>query len=86
MGLDKVVERPANLRFGSLADICSATDHVRFTPESGHSQAKTAARLSAKTMTCRSSSPARSRKSLLTSVKSELLLRPGRDAELVAST
>ena len=25
-----------NVRFGSLADICSAKRHVRFTPESGH--------------------------------------------------
>ena len=24
-----------NVRFGSLADICSAESHVRFTPESG---------------------------------------------------
>ena len=24
------------VRFGSIADICAATDHVRFTPESGH--------------------------------------------------
>jgi hypothetical protein len=28
-----------NVRFGSLADICSATSHVRFTPNSGHSLA-----------------------------------------------
>ena len=27
-----------NVRFGSKADICSAKRHVRFTPESGHSQ------------------------------------------------
>ena len=26
-----------NVRFGSLADICSAKRHVRFTPNSGHS-------------------------------------------------
>ena len=25
-----------HVRFGSLADICSAKGHVRFTPESGH--------------------------------------------------
>jgi transposase len=25
-----------HVRFGSLADICSAKAHVRFTPESGH--------------------------------------------------
>jgi hypothetical protein len=28
-----------NVAFGSLADICTATDHVRFTPKSGHSAA-----------------------------------------------
>jgi hypothetical protein len=27
-----------DIRFGSLADICSANRHVRFTPESGHVQ------------------------------------------------
>ena len=27
----------ANVRFGSLADVCSAKPHVRFTPESRHS-------------------------------------------------
>ena len=27
-----------DVRFGSLADICSAKRHVRFTPESGHSR------------------------------------------------
>src|SRR5262249_29829541 len=27
---------PADVRFGSKADICSAIGHVRFTPESGH--------------------------------------------------
>jgi hypothetical protein len=27
-----------NVRFGSLADICSAKGHVRFTPNSGHLQ------------------------------------------------
>ena len=26
----------ADVRFGSKADICSATRHVRFTPKSGH--------------------------------------------------
>jgi len=25
-----------NFRFGSLADICAATDPIRFTPKSGH--------------------------------------------------
>jgi hypothetical protein len=25
-----------NVRFGSKADICGATNHVRFTPKSGH--------------------------------------------------
>jgi hypothetical protein len=28
--------RPDDVRFGSLADICSAKGHVRFTPESGY--------------------------------------------------
>jgi hypothetical protein len=28
--------RSADVRFGSLADICSASTHVRFTPESRH--------------------------------------------------
>jgi hypothetical protein len=28
----------SDVRFGSLADICSAKGHVRFTPESRHSQ------------------------------------------------
>jgi len=27
-----------NVRFGLLADICSAKSHVRFAPESGHVQ------------------------------------------------
>jgi hypothetical protein len=30
------VLKPADVRFGSKADICSAPTHVRFTPESGH--------------------------------------------------
>src|SRR6478609_4961922 len=30
------VLRTADVRFGSLADSCTATTHVRFTPESGH--------------------------------------------------
>jgi len=30
------LEGPANVRFGSKADMCSAKRHVRFTPESGH--------------------------------------------------
>ena len=29
---------PADVRFGSKADMCSAKRHVRFTPESGHLQ------------------------------------------------
>ena len=33
-----VMGRKPNVRFGSLADICSASIHVRFTPESGHVQ------------------------------------------------
>jgi len=30
------LEGVVNVRFGSLADICSAKGHVRFTPEIGH--------------------------------------------------
>ena len=30
------VNRSANVRFGSKADMCSAKRHVRFTPESRH--------------------------------------------------
>jgi hypothetical protein len=30
------VPEGGHVRFGSLADICSAKAHVRFTPESGH--------------------------------------------------
>jgi hypothetical protein len=30
------VPRQRNVRFGSLADICGATEHVRFTPNSDH--------------------------------------------------
>ncbi|MGB8142048.1 MAG: hypothetical protein WCF52_16400, partial [Pseudolabrys sp.] len=33
-GQAKVDGRPADVRFGSKADICSATTHVRFTPDS----------------------------------------------------
>jgi len=33
-------EMLADVRFGSKADMCSAKGHVRFTPESGHSQAR----------------------------------------------
>jgi hypothetical protein len=29
-------QRPTNVRFGSLTDICSAKRHVRFTPNSDH--------------------------------------------------
>ena len=36
-----------DVRFGSLADICSAKRHVRFTPESGHSVARSECLLSA---------------------------------------
>ena len=32
------LERGADVRFGSKADICSAKGHVRFTPKSGHVQ------------------------------------------------
>ena len=31
------VLKPADVRFGSKADICSAKRHVRFAPNSGHS-------------------------------------------------
>jgi hypothetical protein len=30
----QLMGKPANVRFGSLADICSAKEHVRFTPNS----------------------------------------------------
>jgi hypothetical protein len=30
----------ADVRFGSLADICAAKSHVRFTPENGHTRCK----------------------------------------------
>ena len=36
-----------DVRFGSLADICSANRHVRFAPESGHVQCNSACPLSA---------------------------------------
>jgi len=45
-----VIEVPENMhhvRFGSLADICAAKRHVRFTPESGHSERQTQCLLSA---------------------------------------
>ena len=38
----------ADVRFGSLADILRCDSHVRFTPESGHSQARSTCPLSAK--------------------------------------
>jgi len=41
-------ETAANVRFGSLADICSAKRHVRFTPKSGHVQCNSICPLSAK--------------------------------------
>jgi hypothetical protein len=34
--ISKVSAATANVRFGSLADICTAIGHVRFTPNSGH--------------------------------------------------
>jgi hypothetical protein len=37
-----------HVRFGSLADICSAQGHVRFTPESGHGRCKNKCSVSAK--------------------------------------
>ena len=40
-------QRDCNVRFGSLADTCSAKSHVRFTPESGHSEHQTQCPLSA---------------------------------------
>jgi hypothetical protein len=39
--------RQLNVRFGSKADMCSAKGHVRFTPESGHSQSEFQCPLSA---------------------------------------
>src|SRR5215468_1159532 len=33
-------KKPAHVRFGSKADICSAVGHVRFTPESRHVRCK----------------------------------------------
>jgi hypothetical protein len=32
--------RLCNVAFGSLTDICTATEHVRFTPESEHQRTK----------------------------------------------
>jgi hypothetical protein len=32
----QLMGKPADVRFGSLADIRAANGHVRFTPESGH--------------------------------------------------
>src|SRR5262245_54359631 len=45
-------ERPANVRFGSKADICSARERVRFTPESGHVQCSRPCPLWAKSGHC----------------------------------
>ena len=36
MAQNRTVRVHSNVRFGSKADMCSAKDHVRFTPESGH--------------------------------------------------
>jgi hypothetical protein len=33
------IQRAADVRFGSKADICTAPAHVRFTPKSGHEMA-----------------------------------------------
>ena len=46
--LKGVVTRPANVRFGSLADILRCGRHVRFTPESGHVRCTTLCPLCAK--------------------------------------
>jgi hypothetical protein len=35
-GVLQAGQGPTDVRFGSKADICTAIDHVRFTPESGH--------------------------------------------------
>jgi hypothetical protein len=37
-GTSTVSGRVSNVRFGSLADICSAKGHVRFTPDSDRLQ------------------------------------------------
>jgi hypothetical protein len=44
--------RVHNVRFGSLADICSAKRHVRFNPESGHVQCNSECPLSANSGHC----------------------------------
>jgi hypothetical protein len=36
----RLVKGRPDVRFGSKADMCSAQAHVRFTPKSGHSQAR----------------------------------------------
>jgi len=36
----RLVKRRRDVRYGSGADICAATSHVRFTPESGYVQCK----------------------------------------------
>ena len=41
-----------NVRFGSKADMCSATGHVRFAPESGHVRCKQECPLSANSGHC----------------------------------
>jgi len=47
--LDQATTREvAHVRSGSLADICTAKDHVRFTPESGHLQCNSSCPLRAK--------------------------------------
>ena len=46
-GQAKVDGRPANVRFGSLADMCNAQPHVRFTPNSGKSEVSLKCPLSA---------------------------------------
>jgi hypothetical protein len=36
MDHSQTLRRKRDVRYGPLADICTAKDHVRFTPESGH--------------------------------------------------
>ena len=40
--------RPDDVRFGSLADMCSAKRHVRFAPNSGHMRCNSVCPLCAK--------------------------------------
>ncbi|MGC2686554.1 MAG: hypothetical protein WA375_02975, partial [Pseudolabrys sp.] len=47
LALPEVGVRRAGRRFGSIADMCSAKEHVRFTPESRHVQRNSACLLCA---------------------------------------